>query len=67
MCTDGEASQVIGPPSPGQHRNAGVVNTLYQFHLAVNKVLADLSNFPDEARACVESSLEVGDCFVILI
>ena len=38
LCTDGEASQVIAAPTQGQTRNAAVVNTLYQLHLAVSKV-----------------------------
>ncbi|XP_076469307.1 conserved oligomeric Golgi complex subunit 5-like [Babylonia areolata] len=58
LCTDGEASQVIGPASAGQNRNSAAVNTLFHFHQAVVKVLSGLTNFPEEARSCVESSLE---------
>ena len=29
LSTDGEASQVIGPPTQGQTRNQSVVNTLF--------------------------------------
>ncbi|XP_023932212.1 conserved oligomeric Golgi complex subunit 5 [Lingula anatina] len=38
VCTDGEASQVISPSTEGQGRNAAVVNTLFQLHVAVSKV-----------------------------
>ena len=38
LSTDGEASQVIGPPTPGQLRNTAIVNALYQLHQAVSKV-----------------------------
>ncbi|KAK7476321.1 hypothetical protein BaRGS_00032439 [Batillaria attramentaria] len=58
LCTDGEASQVIGPATPGQTRNAATVNTLFHFHQAVTKVLGGLNSFPGEARASVEMSLE---------
>ncbi|KAK7101689.1 conserved oligomeric Golgi complex subunit 5-like isoform X2 [Littorina saxatilis] len=58
LCTDGEASQVIGPPSPGQNRNSATVNTLFHFHQAVTKVLAGLNSFPDEAGTSVNASLE---------
>lgn len=58
LCTDGEASQVIGPPTTGQTQNAATVNTLFQFHQAVTKVLGGLASFPDEARINVEASLE---------
>ncbi|KAL8566375.1 hypothetical protein ACOMHN_049333 [Nucella lapillus] len=58
LCTDGEASQVIGPASGGQTRNSATVNTLFHFHQAVSKVLSGLTSFPEEARHCVDSSLE---------
>ncbi len=38
LSTDGEASQVIGPPTPGQQRNTAVVNALYTLHQAIAKV-----------------------------
>ncbi|KAH9496319.1 Conserved oligomeric Golgi complex subunit [Bulinus truncatus] len=58
LSTDGEASQVIGPPSTGQIRNVGVVNTLFQFHQAVSKMLSGITHFPDEAQQSINSSLE---------
>ena len=38
LCTDGEASQVIGLTTTGQNRNAAVVNSLYQLFQAISKV-----------------------------
>lgn len=58
LCTDGEASQVIGPPTQGQTRNAAVVNTLYQLHLAVSSVVNSLEHYPDEAKSSITDSLK---------
>uniref|UniRef100_A0A3P8PYY8 Conserved oligomeric Golgi complex subunit 5 n=1 Tax=Astatotilapia calliptera TaxID=8154 RepID=A0A3P8PYY8_ASTCA len=38
LCTQGDASQVIGPLTEGQRRNVAVVNTLYRLQQAVTKV-----------------------------
>lgn len=38
LCTQGDASQVIGPLTDGQRRNVAVVNSLYRLHQAVTKV-----------------------------
>lgn len=38
LCTQGDASQVIGPLTEGQRRNVAVVNTLYRLQQAVAKV-----------------------------
>ncbi|CAL1534536.1 unnamed protein product [Lymnaea stagnalis] len=59
LSTDGEASQVIGPPSQGQIRNFGVVNTLFQFHQSISKVLSGISHFPKEAKQSIETALEL--------
>uniref|UniRef100_A0AAR2M3E6 Conserved oligomeric Golgi complex subunit 5 n=1 Tax=Pygocentrus nattereri TaxID=42514 RepID=A0AAR2M3E6_PYGNA len=37
LCTQGDASQVIGPLTEGQRRNVAVVNSLYQLQQAVSK------------------------------
>uniref|UniRef100_A0AAX7VHV9 Conserved oligomeric Golgi complex subunit 5 n=1 Tax=Astatotilapia calliptera TaxID=8154 RepID=A0AAX7VHV9_ASTCA len=37
LCTQGDASQVIGPLTEGQRRNVAVVNTLYRLQQAVTK------------------------------
>ncbi|XP_059152670.1 conserved oligomeric Golgi complex subunit 5-like [Physella acuta] len=58
LSTDGEASQVIGPPTNGQTRNVAVVNTLFQFHQAITKVLTSIAHFPDEAKSSIQASLE---------
>ena len=59
LSTDGEASQVIGPPTPGQQRNVAIVNALFQLHQAVSKVVSSLNNFPTEAIQFIQSALEV--------
>uniref|UniRef100_A0A8B9J4P9 Component of oligomeric golgi complex 5 n=1 Tax=Astyanax mexicanus TaxID=7994 RepID=A0A8B9J4P9_ASTMX len=43
LCTQGDASQVIGPLTEGQRRNVAVVNSLYQLQQAVSKVISALS------------------------
>ncbi|KAL5014542.1 hypothetical protein ScPMuIL_008812 [Solemya velum] len=58
LSTDGEASQVIGPPSAGQQRNVAVVNTLFHLHQAVSKVVSALAYFPGEALRSIQDSLE---------
>ena len=50
LCTDGEASQVIGAPSEGQARNAGVVNSLYNLHQAVSNVSGPIEIAPPGAK-----------------
>uniref|UniRef100_A0A8C5B909 Conserved oligomeric Golgi complex subunit 5 n=1 Tax=Gadus morhua TaxID=8049 RepID=A0A8C5B909_GADMO len=37
LCTQGEASQVIGPLTDGQRKNVAVVNSLFRLHGAVAK------------------------------
>ncbi|CAI9719984.1 conserved oligomeric Golgi complex subunit 5 [Octopus vulgaris] len=58
LTTDGEASQVIRPATPGQIRNAVIVNTLYQFHVAVSKVISGLNFYPSEALENLNESLK---------
>jgi len=38
ILTQGDASQVIGPPTAAQARNVDVVNSLYSLQVAVAKV-----------------------------
>lgn len=38
LCTQGDASQVIGPLTEGQRRNVAVVNSLYRLQQAITKV-----------------------------
>lgn len=40
LCTQGDASQVIGPLTEGQRRNVAVVNSLHRLQQAVTKVRA---------------------------
>lgn len=57
LLTDGEASQVIRPATVGQTRNAAIVNTLFQFHAAVLKVISTLTLFPAGAIEKINESL----------
>lgn len=38
LCTQGDASQVIGPLTEGQKRNVAVVNSLYHLQQSLTKV-----------------------------
>ncbi|CAL8242579.1 unnamed protein product [Merluccius merluccius] len=58
LCTQGEASQVIGPLTDGQRRNVAVVNSLFRLQLAVSKVISGLSSIPPAAQQTLSSSLE---------
>ncbi|XP_071486202.1 conserved oligomeric Golgi complex subunit 5-like [Diadema antillarum] len=58
LCTDGEASQVIAPPTAGQTKNAAVVNSLYQFHQAISRVTQALGSYPENAINVIETSLQ---------
>uniref|UniRef100_A0A671VD51 Conserved oligomeric Golgi complex subunit 5 n=1 Tax=Sparus aurata TaxID=8175 RepID=A0A671VD51_SPAAU len=54
LCTQGDASQVIGPLTEGQRRNVAVVNSLYRLQQAVTKVGGSFS----AAAEALSSSLE---------
>ncbi|KAM9309847.1 LOW QUALITY PROTEIN: conserved oligomeric Golgi complex subunit 5 [Pholidichthys leucotaenia] len=58
LCTQGDASQVIGPLTEGQRRNVAVVNSLYRLQQAVAKVIAGLGSSPPAAAEALSSSLE---------
>ncbi|KAK0135037.1 Conserved oligomeric Golgi complex subunit 5 [Merluccius polli] len=58
LCTQGEASQVIGPLTDGQRRNVAVVNSLFRLQLAVSKVISGLTSIPPAAQQTLSSSLE---------
>ena len=62
LSTDGEATQVIASPTPGQMENVAVVNSLFHFHLAVCKVVDSMSNFPGQAVQVVQLALQVSGC-----
>ncbi|KAI4878069.1 hypothetical protein NFI96_011672 [Prochilodus magdalenae] len=57
LCTQGDASQVIGPLTEGQRRNVAVVNSLYQLQQAVAKVISGLA-LPLDAEQALTASLE---------
>ncbi|KAF7661313.1 hypothetical protein LDENG_00264440 [Lucifuga dentata] len=58
LCTQGDASQVIGPLTEGQRRNMAVVNSLYRLQQAVTKVISGLGSCPPAAEQALSSSLE---------
>lgn len=58
LCTDGDASQVIAPPTAGQAKNAAVVNSLYQFHRAISRVTQALGMYPENATIVIEVALQ---------
>ncbi|XP_062928615.1 conserved oligomeric Golgi complex subunit 5 isoform X1 [Mobula hypostoma] len=58
LCTQGDASQVIGPLTEGQRRNVAVVNSLYKLHQSVLKMLSTLSSFPSAVEQTVRTALE---------
>uniref|UniRef100_A0A3P9IBN5 Conserved oligomeric Golgi complex subunit 5 n=1 Tax=Oryzias latipes TaxID=8090 RepID=A0A3P9IBN5_ORYLA len=58
LCTQGDASQVIGPLTEGQRRNVGVVNSLYRLQQGVLKILSGLVSCPPPAVEALSSSLE---------
>ncbi|KAM4614883.1 conserved oligomeric Golgi complex subunit 5 [Polymixia lowei] len=58
LCTQGDASQVIGPLTEGQRRNVAVVNSLYRLQQAVSKVISGLGSCPPVAEQALSSSLE---------
>ncbi|AWO97872.1 Hypothetical protein SMAX5B_005492 [Scophthalmus maximus] len=58
LCTQGEASQVIGPLTEGQRRNVAVVNSLYRLQQAVSKIISGLGCCPASAGEVLSSSLE---------
>lgn len=58
VISDGEASQVIGPPTAAQKTNAGVVNLLHQFDRNLRRALVSLAGLPDECMTAVTESLK---------
>ncbi|XP_017293700.1 conserved oligomeric Golgi complex subunit 5 [Kryptolebias marmoratus] len=58
LCTQGDASQVIGPLTEGQRRNIAVVNSLYRLQQAATKIVSGLGACPSAAAEALSSSLE---------
>uniref|UniRef100_A0A673J3T8 Conserved oligomeric Golgi complex subunit 5 n=1 Tax=Sinocyclocheilus rhinocerous TaxID=307959 RepID=A0A673J3T8_9TELE len=58
LCTQGDASQVIGPLTEGQRRNIAVVNSLFRLQQSVAKVISGLGTFPPAAEQSLTASLE---------
>ncbi|XP_075868389.1 conserved oligomeric Golgi complex subunit 5 [Nelusetta ayraudi] len=58
LCTQGDASQVIGPLTEGQRRNVAVVNSLHRLQQAVTKVISGLASCPPATAEALSSSLE---------
>uniref|UniRef100_G3Q6C8 Conserved oligomeric Golgi complex subunit 5 n=1 Tax=Gasterosteus aculeatus aculeatus TaxID=481459 RepID=G3Q6C8_GASAC len=58
LCTQGEASQVIGPLTEGQRRNITVVNSLYRLQQAITKIISGSGSCPPVTAEPFSSSLE---------
>lgn len=58
IISDGEASQVIGPPTPAQKMNSGVVNLLHQFDRNLRRSLVSLNGLPVDCNATIIESLK---------
>lgn len=58
VISDGEASQVIGPPTAAQKTNAGAVNLLCQFDRNLRRALVSLSGLPAECLTAITDSLK---------
>uniref|UniRef100_A0A672YET2 Conserved oligomeric Golgi complex subunit 5 n=1 Tax=Sphaeramia orbicularis TaxID=375764 RepID=A0A672YET2_9TELE len=59
LCTQGDASQVIGPLTEGQRRNVAVVNSLYRLQQAVAKdIQALMSSAVQPLLQSVSDSIE---------
>ncbi|XP_040007214.1 conserved oligomeric Golgi complex subunit 5 isoform X2 [Xiphias gladius] len=58
LCTQGDASQVIGPLTEGQRRNVAVVNSLYRLQQAVAKIISGMGFCPPASAEALSSSLE---------
>ncbi|KAL6117157.1 cog5 [Pungitius sinensis] len=58
LCTQGEASQVIGPLTEGQRRNVTVVNSLYRLQQAIAKIISGSGSCPPVTAEAFSSSLE---------
>ncbi|XP_037098459.1 conserved oligomeric Golgi complex subunit 5 isoform X1 [Syngnathus acus] len=58
LCTQSDASQVIGPLSEGQRRNTAVVNSLYRLQQAVAKIISGLGSCLTAPVEALSLSLE---------
>uniref|UniRef100_A0A668A6F0 Conserved oligomeric Golgi complex subunit 5 n=1 Tax=Myripristis murdjan TaxID=586833 RepID=A0A668A6F0_9TELE len=58
LCTQGDASQVIGPLTEGQRRNVAVVNSLFRLQQAVSKVEIKPRNAVQPLLQSVGDSIE---------
>jgi hypothetical protein len=58
LISDGEASQVIGPPTAAQRTNAGAVNLLHQFDRNLRRAVVSLPGLSEDCVAAVIDSLK---------
>ncbi|EFX83109.1 hypothetical protein DAPPUDRAFT_316118 [Daphnia pulex] len=58
LISDGEASQVIGPPTAAQRTNAGAVNLLHQFDRNLRRAIVSLPGLSEDCVAAVIDSLK---------
>ncbi|XP_057373546.1 conserved oligomeric Golgi complex subunit 5-like [Daphnia carinata] len=57
ILSDGDASQVIGPPTAAQKTNAGAVNLLHQFDRNLRRAVVSLPGLPEDCVTAVTDSL----------
>ncbi|XP_046439744.1 conserved oligomeric Golgi complex subunit 5-like [Daphnia pulex] len=58
LISDGEASQVIGPPTAAQKTNAGAVNLLHQFDRNLRRAIVSLPGLSEDCVTAVIDSLK---------
>ena len=58
IISDGEASQVIGPPTAAQKTNASLVNVLHQFDRHLRRSLVSLNGLPPDCNTAIIDSLK---------
>nr|CAH0110057.1 unnamed protein product [Daphnia galeata] len=58
LISDGDASQVIGPPTAAQKTNAGAVNLLHQFDRNLRRTVVSLPGLSEDCVSAVIESLK---------
>ena len=58
LISDGDASQVINPPTSAQRTNAAVFNLLHQFDRSLQRALSTMAGLPEDCNAVLIDSLK---------
>uniref|UniRef100_A0A8P4GBB6 Conserved oligomeric Golgi complex subunit 5 n=1 Tax=Dicentrarchus labrax TaxID=13489 RepID=A0A8P4GBB6_DICLA len=67
LCTQGDASQVIGPLTEGQRRNVAVVNSLYRLQQAVAKVSQQTALMSSAVQPLLQSVSDSIEAIIITL